>query len=148
MPCNDEPQNERRPPCWPPHPRTVNTENVQEIVARGQKLWDSIYEPHAEKLWNKLGSYHPDFIGEPLEFRRCLPSLPFLFWCWCTPYPPTSVPRRVRLAQPRLVTAVSACVFSLFLAQCAVIPGVCAYASVRLGPDFTFWGVVHGRRDP
>ncbi|RDX53132.1 hypothetical protein K466DRAFT_477703 [Polyporus arcularius HHB13444] len=42
--------------------RTVTTENVEEIVARGQALWASIYEPHAEKLYNKLGSYHPDFI--------------------------------------------------------------------------------------
>ncbi|KAH9894265.1 hypothetical protein C8Q73DRAFT_695072 [Cubamyces lactineus] len=42
--------------------RTVNTENVNEIVARGEALWASIYEPHAVKLRNKLGSYHPDFI--------------------------------------------------------------------------------------
>ncbi|KAI0356642.1 hypothetical protein OH77DRAFT_1400444 [Trametes cingulata] len=42
--------------------RTVNTENVSEIVARGEALWSSIYEPHAEKLRYKLGSYHPDFI--------------------------------------------------------------------------------------
>ncbi|KAI0650015.1 hypothetical protein C8Q79DRAFT_941937 [Trametes meyenii] len=42
--------------------RTVNTENVNEIVARGEALWSSIYEPHAVKLRNKLGSYHPDFI--------------------------------------------------------------------------------------
>ncbi|RPD61933.1 hypothetical protein L226DRAFT_571324 [Lentinus tigrinus ALCF2SS1-7] len=42
--------------------RTVTPENVQEIVARGQALWASIYEPFAEKLYNKLGSYHPDFI--------------------------------------------------------------------------------------
>ncbi|KAI0637802.1 hypothetical protein C8Q77DRAFT_1087953 [Trametes polyzona] len=42
--------------------RIVNKENVDEIVARGEALWSSIYEPHAEKLRNKLGSYHPDFI--------------------------------------------------------------------------------------
>ncbi|CDO74054.1 Glycoside Hydrolase Family 128 protein [Trametes cinnabarina] len=47
--------------------RTVTRENVDEIVARGEALWASIYEPHAEKLRNKLGSYHPDFIG-----RVCL----------------------------------------------------------------------------
>ena len=54
------------------YPRTVTTENVQEIVARGQALWASIYEPHAEKLYNKLGSYHPDFIGESLLFGTLL----------------------------------------------------------------------------
>ncbi|KAI0771862.1 hypothetical protein BD413DRAFT_692187 [Trametes elegans] len=42
--------------------RTVTSENVDEIVARGNALWASIYVPHAEKLRNKLGSYHPDFI--------------------------------------------------------------------------------------
>ncbi|KAI0723387.1 hypothetical protein C8Q76DRAFT_722693 [Earliella scabrosa] len=42
--------------------RTVDTANVEEVVARGRALWASIYEPHAEKLWNKLGTYHPDFI--------------------------------------------------------------------------------------
>ncbi|KAI0751352.1 hypothetical protein C8Q80DRAFT_1156868 [Daedaleopsis nitida] len=43
--------------------RTASTENIEQIVARGQALWTSIYEPHAEKLYNKLGSYHPDFIA-------------------------------------------------------------------------------------
>ncbi|KZT12987.1 uncharacterized protein LAESUDRAFT_733537 [Laetiporus sulphureus 93-53] len=38
-------------------------ENVEAIKARGQALWDSIYEPHAVKLYNKLGGYHPDFIA-------------------------------------------------------------------------------------
>jgi len=42
--------------------RTATTENIEEIVARGKNLWSSIYTPHAEKLHNKLGSYHPDFI--------------------------------------------------------------------------------------
>ncbi len=54
-------------------------------MARGQALWASIYEPHAEKLYNKLGSYHPDFISECLSckvvifahvFRPFLCSLP------------------------------------------------------------------------
>lgn len=45
-------------------PRTVTSANVDEIVARGNALWASIYEPHAEKLRNKLGALHPDFIGE------------------------------------------------------------------------------------
>ena len=71
-----ENENERRPPRRTPHSRTVDTANVEEVVARGRALWASIYEPHAEKLWNKLGTYHPDFIGE--HARRSLPSLPFL----------------------------------------------------------------------
>lgn len=31
-------------------------------MKRGRSLWDSIYAPHADKLHDKLGSYHPDFI--------------------------------------------------------------------------------------
>jgi len=42
--------------------RTVTPANVDMFVNRGQALWKNIYEPHAEKLYNKLGSYHPDFI--------------------------------------------------------------------------------------
>ncbi|KDQ64749.1 hypothetical protein JAAARDRAFT_684561 [Jaapia argillacea MUCL 33604] len=43
--------------------RSATTENIDEIVARGEALWKSIYEPHAVKLYNKLGAYHPDFIA-------------------------------------------------------------------------------------
>ncbi|KAH9943066.1 uncharacterized protein BXZ73DRAFT_97128 [Epithele typhae] len=43
--------------------RTATKESVDEIMTRGRALWGSIYAPHAEKLYNKLGSYHPDFIG-------------------------------------------------------------------------------------
>ncbi|KAF7797532.1 hypothetical protein EIP86_008732 [Pleurotus ostreatoroseus] len=42
--------------------KSANVDNVEEIVARGRNLWDTIYTPHAEKLYNKLGGYHPDFI--------------------------------------------------------------------------------------
>ncbi|EJF62973.1 hypothetical protein DICSQDRAFT_83777 [Dichomitus squalens LYAD-421 SS1] len=42
--------------------RAATPENVETIVARGRGLWATIYEPHAEKLYNKLGGYHPDFI--------------------------------------------------------------------------------------
>jgi len=42
--------------------RIATPENVEAIKARGQALWDSIYQPHAVKLYNKLGGYHPDFI--------------------------------------------------------------------------------------
>lgn len=48
-------------------------------MARGKALWRSIYEPHADKLYGKLGSYHPDFIGKWNHFSasthlRALPS--------------------------------------------------------------------------
>jgi len=43
--------------------RNANPENIELIKSRGRALWDSIYEPHAEKLHTKLGSYHPDFIS-------------------------------------------------------------------------------------
>jgi hypothetical protein len=44
--------------------RSLTPENIEETLRRGRVLWDSIYEPHAEKLYKKLRSYHPDFIGE------------------------------------------------------------------------------------
>ncbi|PIL36767.1 hypothetical protein GSI_00457 [Ganoderma sinense ZZ0214-1] len=42
--------------------RAATSENIDTVIARGRGLWASIYEPHAEKLYNKLGGYHPDFI--------------------------------------------------------------------------------------
>lgn len=42
--------------------RVPTAENVDEILTRGRTLWQSIYTPHDEKLYNKLGEYHPDFI--------------------------------------------------------------------------------------
>ena len=50
--------------------RTGTSENIEATVARGKALWRSIYEPHAEKLHDKLGSYHPDFIGRYKFFKR------------------------------------------------------------------------------
>jgi len=45
-------------------PKSPNrTEDMDTIVARGRILWDSIYEPHAVKLHDKLSSYHPDFMA-------------------------------------------------------------------------------------
>ncbi|KZT38966.1 hypothetical protein SISSUDRAFT_985639 [Sistotremastrum suecicum HHB10207 ss-3] len=41
--------------------RDANRDNINTFLARGHALWKSIYEPHADKLQNKLGSYHPDF---------------------------------------------------------------------------------------
>ncbi|KAF7331939.1 hypothetical protein MKEN_00074200 [Mycena kentingensis (nom. inval.)] len=43
--------------------RDASPENVEATVERGKALWRSIYTPHAEKLHDKLGSYHPDFIS-------------------------------------------------------------------------------------
>ncbi|KIK65451.1 hypothetical protein GYMLUDRAFT_38917 [Collybiopsis luxurians FD-317 M1] len=42
--------------------RVATSENIEATVMRGRALWDSIYTPHADKLHNKLGAYHPDFI--------------------------------------------------------------------------------------
>ncbi|KAJ7781424.1 hypothetical protein B0H16DRAFT_1404841 [Mycena metata] len=43
--------------------RDATSENIESTVERGKALWRSIYTPHAEKLHDKLGSYHPDFIA-------------------------------------------------------------------------------------
>ncbi|KAF9246947.1 hypothetical protein BU15DRAFT_57891 [Melanogaster broomeanus] len=42
--------------------REAKPENIEATVQRGMGLWKSIYEPHADKLYNKLGALHPDFI--------------------------------------------------------------------------------------
>ena len=42
--------------------REAGTNNIESTIERGRALWDSIYQPHAVKLHDKLGSYHPDFI--------------------------------------------------------------------------------------
>lgn len=52
-------------------------ENIEAIKARGQALWDSIYEPHAVKLYNKLGGYHPDFIGTSLDRKVAITSFAY-----------------------------------------------------------------------
>jgi len=41
--------------------RQLEPSNIEATIARGNSLWKSIYRPHADKLQNKLGSYHPDF---------------------------------------------------------------------------------------
>jgi len=43
--------------------RTATSENIESTIKRGKALWNSIYTPHADKLHDKLGSYHPDFIS-------------------------------------------------------------------------------------
>ncbi|KAH0839656.1 hypothetical protein J3R83DRAFT_574 [Lanmaoa asiatica] len=42
--------------------REASVENIEATIQRGTGLWKSIYEPHAVKLYNKLGALHPDFI--------------------------------------------------------------------------------------
>lgn len=37
--------------------------NIEATIERGMALWKSIYEPHAVKLYNKLGDFHPDSIA-------------------------------------------------------------------------------------
>jgi hypothetical protein len=59
--------------------RTATSENIESTLVRGRALWDSIYTPHADKLHDKLGSYHPDFICEfLLVFQRFDAFFPFL----------------------------------------------------------------------
>ncbi|KAK8843937.1 hypothetical protein IAR55_006729 [Kwoniella newhampshirensis] len=40
--------------------RHIDSSNVTEINTRGRALWDSIYQPHHEKLISKLDQSHPD----------------------------------------------------------------------------------------
>ncbi|KIY49549.1 hypothetical protein FISHEDRAFT_65489 [Fistulina hepatica ATCC 64428] len=43
--------------------RTDTPESIESTLTRGRALWDSIYAPHQDKLHDKLGGYHPDFIA-------------------------------------------------------------------------------------
>ncbi|KAG6832966.1 hypothetical protein H0H92_004850 [Tricholoma furcatifolium] len=43
--------------------RLASPGNIDSTVERGKALWNSIYAPHADKLHDKLGAYHPDFIS-------------------------------------------------------------------------------------
>ena len=47
--------------------RDATPENINAITANGMALWNSIYEPHAVKLYEKLGSYYPDFMCTSLS---------------------------------------------------------------------------------
>ncbi|EPS26484.1 hypothetical protein PDE_01421 [Penicillium oxalicum 114-2] len=40
--------------------RTPTPDNIAAISARGHALWDSIYRPFEKKLYQKLGTSHPD----------------------------------------------------------------------------------------
>jgi len=57
--------------------RILTPHNVESTLARGGTLWNSIYAPHADKLRDKLGSYHPDFISFILQcYGSVLAPLP------------------------------------------------------------------------
>ncbi|KAG6880285.1 hypothetical protein C0992_000062 [Termitomyces sp. T32_za158] len=43
--------------------RLATPGNIETTVERGKALWNSIYTPHADKLHDKLGTYHPDLIS-------------------------------------------------------------------------------------
>ncbi len=58
--------------------RTPDEDNVADILARGRALWSTIYTPYAEKLYDKLGALHPDFIGAWGCVNLNLPLLLFL----------------------------------------------------------------------
>ncbi|KAL4891384.1 hypothetical protein BDV59DRAFT_69026 [Aspergillus ambiguus] len=40
--------------------RAPTTDNINDICARGRSLWDSIYRPFENKLYDKLADSHPD----------------------------------------------------------------------------------------
>lgn len=40
--------------------RAPTPANITDIAARGRALWDSIYRPHENKLYDKLADAHPD----------------------------------------------------------------------------------------
>ncbi|KAF9263581.1 hypothetical protein L218DRAFT_901823 [Marasmius fiardii PR-910] len=57
--------------------RISKPDNIESTLVRGQALWESIYTPHAQKLHDKLGSYHPDFISFIIEsYGAVLAPLP------------------------------------------------------------------------
>lgn len=48
--------------------RQTTSQNVEEKVARGRELWDSIYRPFETKLPDKLALAHPDL---PVHILNC-----------------------------------------------------------------------------
>ncbi|OAP60711.1 hypothetical protein AYL99_05713 [Fonsecaea erecta] len=43
-----------------PVSRQLTAENIDESLARGRRLWDSVYRPFEEKLLDKLAQSHPN----------------------------------------------------------------------------------------
>ncbi|KAG5994520.1 hypothetical protein E4U43_003213, partial [Claviceps pusilla] len=48
--------------------RMLTPANIDHVSARGQQLWESIYTPLHDKLWEKLGRAHPDL---PVHILGC-----------------------------------------------------------------------------
>ncbi|KAG6061960.1 hypothetical protein E4U17_006084 [Claviceps sp. LM77 group G4] len=48
--------------------RTLTRENIDDVSARGRRLWDSVYAPLEEKLLEKLARAHPDL---PVHILGC-----------------------------------------------------------------------------
>ncbi|KAJ9609763.1 hypothetical protein H2200_006091 [Cladophialophora chaetospira] len=40
--------------------RKLTAENIDDSLARGRKLWDSVYKPFEDKLLDRLGQSHPN----------------------------------------------------------------------------------------
>jgi hypothetical protein len=80
--------------------RNATPENIDAVISNGMALWNSIYEPHAVKLYEKLGSYHPDFTcTSPSPLFRSL-----LLLC-SSPSPATDAESAQRPTHARFVLA-------------------------------------------
>ncbi|KIX04857.1 uncharacterized protein Z518_05728 [Rhinocladiella mackenziei CBS 650.93] len=44
----------------PPASRKLDSSNVDEVMARGRRLWNSVYYPFEDKLYEKLAASHPN----------------------------------------------------------------------------------------
>lgn len=49
--------------------RLPTSSNIDDIRSRGRQLWDSIYRPFEDKLYEKLGEAHPDLPVYILNFH-------------------------------------------------------------------------------
>lgn len=52
----------------------MDEKSLPRFVALGRGLWDSVYEPHADKLLSKLRAFHPDFPGMLWDFLPIVSS--------------------------------------------------------------------------
>ena len=57
--------------------RKLSSNNIQDVLARGDQLWESIYRPFSDKLSAKLAQSHPDLPVHIIEAEYgCLFSDP------------------------------------------------------------------------
>lgn len=47
--------------------RKLNPQNIDDVLKRGNGLWDSLYHPFSDKLNAKLGQSHPDLPVHIIE---------------------------------------------------------------------------------